>query len=139
MKIKALTSIYALIAFIIICAQSCNENEINAELINLCNLESSESLLDHPCDGDLLLSINKVEGTMKYSHDIGFYLQFSVEGSYDCSFIAKICDENAEYMNLVNSKVLFSADVHEYSANYDPQIGGLKQVAISNLMVLQRF
>jgi len=111
---------------------SANENEQQLSLENLCDYSFSNTTGKN-CSSDFLLHINSKTGDMKHSEELGYHVVFTINKSYDCTILGVIC--KGDYSDFVGSTVNLTADIHEYTHNSQPSVGGQKIVSLNNLSI----
>lgn len=85
------------------------------------------------CSGDFLLHCNSKTGDMRHSEELGYHVVFSIQKSFDCTILGVIC--KGDYSDFVGSTVNVTADIHEYTPNSQPSVGGQKIVSLNNLSI----
>src|SRR5690606_39592822 len=77
---------------------SCRDDDQNHQRLSLEELcaytPRAENSKD--CVGEFLLHIKDKEGEVRYSDQLGYYLNFSMEKTYDCEIIGVICQDIKE-------------------------------------------
>lgn len=110
------------------CSDDDNEQQLSLE--NLCDYSFSGKTGKN-CSGDFLLHIASKAGDMKHSEELGYYVAFSINKTFDCTVLGVIC--SGDYSDFVGSTVHVTADIHEYTLNPQSSVGGQKFIALNNL------
>lgn len=125
---------YFLLLFVLVFI-SCSEDDTKGELISfdeLCSYTSS-NLITETCSGAEVLHIKDRKGKMEYSDEFGYYVNFSVEMTYDCAILGIVCE--GDYKAFVGSIVSVTADIHEYTGKHHATIGGQKLYALAQVKI----
>lgn len=121
-----------IVLFLLFCSCADDDNQPELALEDLCDSSVSNPIGDQ-CSGDFLLAISQRTGALKHSQNLGYYIQFSIEGTYDCLIVGILC--SGEFDDYVDSKVSISGDVHEFEASIEPLVGGQKIVALRHVKI----
>lgn len=123
-----------LTGFILVLLLSCSDDD-QSKLLSfdeLCTY-TPKSEITTECEGEFLIHITDKEAQMRYSEKLGYYVRFSIQGSYDCEIIGVICQ--GVYEDSIGSTVRVSADVHQYATDALPMVAGVTKVSLNRFTI----
>lgn len=112
------------------CSDDDDGNELSFE--DLCNYTPSNTIGEN-CSGDFLLHINSKAGEMKHSEELGYYVSFSVDKTFDCIITGIVC--KGDYADFVGTTINVTADIHQSTITIQPLVGGQKMVTLANVII----